>query len=64
MKKRYDEATMKTLSVEQLIQNMKKAVNGKLNMIKGMMDNVNRCRKRLQEIALTDNPLTSEEYVD
>ena len=64
MKKRYDEATMKTSSVEQLIQNMKKAVNAKLNMIKGMMDNVNRCRKRLQEIALTDDPLTSEEYVD
>ena len=64
MKKRYDEATEKTSSVEQIIQNMKNAVNAKLNMIKNMMDSVNRCRTRLQEIALTDDPLTSEEYID
>ena len=64
MKKRYEEATQQTVSVEQLIQNMKNAVNAKLSMLKDMMDNVNRCRTRLQEIALTDDPLTSEEYID
>ena len=64
MKKRYEEATQQTVSVEQLIQNMKNAVNAKLSMFKEMRDNVNECRTRLKEIALTDDPLTSEEYID
>ena len=64
MKKRYEEATQETSSVEQLIQNMKNAVNAKLNTLKDMMDNVNECRTRLKEIALTGDPLTSEEYID
>ena len=64
MKKRYDEATEKISSVKQRTQIMKNALNAKLNMIKNMMDSVNKCRTRLQEIALAEDPLTSEEYID
>lgn len=64
MKKRYDEATESASSVEQMIEKMKNAVKAKLTNLKLMMDNVNRCRTRLQKIALAEDPLTSEEYID
>nr|XP_022289152.1 uncharacterized protein LOC111101125 isoform X2 [Crassostrea virginica] len=64
MKKRYEEAAQKKLSAEQIIERMKNAVISKLKELKLMMDKVNKCRSSLQKIALADDPLTSEEYIN
>ena len=64
MKKRYEEATQKTSSVEQITEYMKNTVRAKLRNLELMIDNVNWCRTKLQKIALAEDPLTSEEYID
>ena len=64
MKKRFEEATKQKFTYERFIQDTKNAVLNTFKELSVMMDKMNKCRSRLQKIALTDNPLTSEEYID
>lgn len=64
MKQKFEAATGKKFTSERFIEENKKEVESKLHEIKCMMEKVNMCRKRLDEIALTADPLSSEEYID
>nr|XP_022286825.1 uncharacterized protein LOC111099705 [Crassostrea virginica] len=64
MKKKYEEATGLAFDKEKFIEKAKKDVELTLRNVTEMMRKVNKCRTRLAEIALTADPLTSEEYID
>lgn len=64
MKKAFEAATGRKFTSERFIEQNKMEVESQLHDIKCMMEKVNMCRKRLDEIALTADPLTSEEYID
>ena len=64
MKKAFESATGNKFSSERFIEESKKKAESKFNEIKCMMEKINSCRKRLDEIALTPDPLTSDEYID
>lgn len=64
MKEKFEEATGKKFSSEKFVEKKKKEVEETLKTVSDHMKEVNRCRKRLQKIALTADPLTSEEYID
>lgn len=64
MKRRFEEATKNTFTIEQFIQSTKNAILNTFKKLSVMMDKVNECRSKLQEIAITNDPFTSEEYID
>lgn len=64
MKKRYEESIKKRSSIEQSIQNIKDAIQATVNNLSATMDKVNLYRTRLRKIAMTDDPLISEDYID
>lgn len=64
LRQRYEEATQKKLTTENLIEE----VNGEFEALKvkvlGMTNSVRKSLQRLQEIALRPNPLTTVQYID
>lgn len=64
MKKAFEAATGKKFTSEKFIEENKEKAKREFHDIQRMMEKINSCRKRLDEIALTPDPLTSDEYID
>ena len=64
MQKKYQEATGKLPSQEQVVEKLGEELSDLLNDIEDMMIMIKVCNKRLKEIALRPNPLTMTEHID
>ncbi|XP_071539262.1 uncharacterized protein [Panulirus ornatus] len=64
LKKRYQEATEKKLSAENLIIKVQDEFEAVQLKVLGMTEAVRKSLQRLQEIALKPNPLSTLEYID
>ncbi|XP_064106427.1 uncharacterized protein LOC135215531 [Macrobrachium nipponense] len=64
LRRRYVEATEKKLSAEQLVKEVEEEFEAVQIKDLGMTETVRKCLKRLKEIALKPNPLSTVEYID
>jgi hypothetical protein len=63
MQKKYQEATGKLLSQEQIVEKLGEELNDLLDDIEDMMVAIKMCNERLKEIAQRPNPLTMTEHI-
>ncbi|XP_064106422.1 uncharacterized protein LOC135215525 isoform X2 [Macrobrachium nipponense] len=64
LRRRYEEATEKKLSAEQLVKEVEEEFEAVQIKVLGMTETVRKSLKRLKEIALKPNPLSTVEYID
>ncbi|XP_062611155.1 uncharacterized protein LOC134273000 [Saccostrea cucullata] len=64
MKKRYEDAIGQTLSHEKYIEELTYDVDDLFEQVSSMMNEMNRCKTRLKEIALRPDPLSAVEHID
>lgn len=64
MKERYEEAIGKTITHEKYIEDLTYCVDDMFEEINAMMNEMNRCKTRLKEIALRPDPLSAVEHID
>jgi hypothetical protein len=64
MQKKYQEATGKLPSQEQVVEKLGEELHELLDYIEEMMDTIKTCNERLEEIALRPNPLTMTEHIE
>ncbi|CAC5383634.1 unnamed protein product [Mytilus coruscus] len=64
MKKKYEEATQKTLTQEQVLEEMNQDIVKQEQGIQVMMEVISKLNNRLKEIALRPDPLSTEQYID
>lgn len=64
MKDRYEKAIGQTVTHEKYIEDLTYCVENTFEEIKHMMDDMNRCKSRLKEIALRPDPLSAVEHID
>lgn len=64
MQKKYQEATGKLLSQEQIVEKLGEELGDLLDDIEDMMIIIKTCNERLEEIALRPNPLSMTEHID
>lgn len=64
MKKKYEEATQKTLTQEQLLDQMSQDISSQEHAIQVMMEIISKLNNRLKEIALRPDPLSTVQYID
>lgn len=64
MKERYEEALGHTLTHEKYIEELTYDVEDLFDDIMSMMNEMNRCKTRLKEIALTPDPLSAIEHIN
>ena len=64
LKRRYEEATGKKLSAEQLIESCSQEFEYAQMVTLKLMERARECLKRLDEIALKPNPLSTTDYID
>lgn len=64
MKDRYEKAIGQTITHEKYIEDLTNCVEGMFEEINSMMNEMNRCKTRLKEIALRPDPLSAVEHID
>ncbi|WAQ94894.1 hypothetical protein MAR_007365 [Mya arenaria] len=64
MKAKYEEASGKLLTQEQLLEQMGQELEKMIDVIEDMMIVIRDCNARLAEIALRPNPLTMVDHID
>ncbi|XP_063404458.1 uncharacterized protein LOC134687928 [Mytilus trossulus] len=64
MKKKYEEATQKTLTQEQVLEQMSQDISRQEQQIQVMMEVIAKLNNRLKEIALRPDPLNTVQYID
>lgn len=64
MKKKYEEATQKSLSQEQVLEQMAEDVSRNEGQVQIMMEVISKLNNRLKEIALRPDPLSTVEYIE
>lgn len=64
MKERYEDAIGQTITHEKYIEDLTYCVDDMFGEINSMMNEMNRCKTRLKEIALRPDPLSAVEYID
>lgn len=64
LRNRYEEAKEKKLSAEQLVKEVEEEFQAVQIKVLGMTETVRKSLKRLKEIALKPNPLSTVEYID
>lgn len=64
MKTRYDEAKIKVFIYEKFTKELINEVDSVFNAIKSSMNEINRCKTRLKEIALRPEPVFSIDDID
>lgn len=64
MKQKYEEAIRKRVTYEKYIEDMTYCVDNMFEEITSMIDEMNRCKTRLKEIALRPDPLSTVEHID
>lgn len=60
----YDEASQKSLTQEQILQEMSKDIERLEYAISERLDRIAECNNRLKEIALRPDPLSTVQYID
>ena len=64
MKRRHEEAIGESITHENYIEQLTNEIDEFWDAISKMMQEMNRCRERLNEIALRPDPMSSVEYID
>lgn len=64
MKKDYEEALKKQLTDEEYIESMTESLEYMSNKIWEMLEESNKCKSKLKEIALRPDPLSTVEHID
>lgn len=64
MKNRFEKAYGHTLTHEKCIEQLTKDIENLFDYITSMMNDMNRCKSRLKEIALRPDPLSATEHID
>ena len=64
MKRRHEEAIGERITHENYIEQLSNEIDDFWYEISSMMKKMNRCRERLNEIALSPDPMSSVEYID
>lgn len=64
VKKRHEDALGRTLTHEKYIEELTLDLDEMFEKINSMMDQMNKCKSRLKEIALKPDPLTTAEHID
>ncbi|XP_072220245.1 uncharacterized protein [Leuresthes tenuis] len=64
LKNKYKTASKEKMSTQQLMERQEEEIVRLQDMIMSLMDQSARCMNRLQEIALSPNPLTIPEYIE
>lgn len=64
MKRRYENASGQKLTHEKYIEDLSNEVEDLFEGIKTMVNKMNRCKKRLQEIAMRPDPLSAVDYIE
>lgn len=64
MKKRYEEAKGSKLTQKKVIEKMTKELQELNKEVMNMLDEMNRCKTKLSEIALRPDPLSTVEHLD
>lgn len=64
MEKKYKEAKGQSVALKKYIEDMTYCVDDLFEEINSMMNEMNRCKTRLKEIALRPDPLSSVEHID
>ena len=64
MKKRHEDAIGESITHENYIEQLSNEIDEFWDAISKMMKEMNRCRERLNEIALSPDPMSSVEYID
>ncbi|XP_061176106.1 uncharacterized protein LOC133185061 [Saccostrea echinata] len=63
MKRKYEEAVGETMNYETYIHNLKGDINDVFKKIRDNVDEMKRCKNKLNEIALKPDPLSSEDHI-
>ncbi|VDI23335.1 Hypothetical predicted protein [Mytilus galloprovincialis] len=64
MKKKYEEATKKTLTQEQVLEQMNQDISRQEEAIQVMMEVISKLNNRLKEIALRPDPMRTVQYIE
>ncbi|XP_071148474.1 uncharacterized protein [Mytilus edulis] len=64
MKKKYEEATKKTLTQEQVLEQMNQDISRQEEAIQVMMEVISKLNNRLKEIALRPDPMSTVQYME
>lgn len=64
MKKKYEEATKKTLTQEQVLEQMNQDISRQEEAIQVMMEVISKLNNRLKEIALRPDPMSTFQYIE